>query len=129
MENAILEKRVERCEDDIKELSREVTENTTNMEHTQKIVDDFSKFINENIKTLTNIQDEIKSLNKSQECFQVSFEKKLGDIKEKVDQNEEFNKVDIRPIQKKNYENTIIKISMITTPLLILGFFLYLFLK
>ena len=121
----VLTRRIEKCEEGIKDLSKEVTENTTNMGHIQKIVDDFSKFINENIKTLTHIQDEIKNLNKSQECFQESFEKKLGDIKEKVDQNEEFNKVDIRPIQKKNYENILGKISLIITPLALIGLILY----
>lgn len=117
-----LTRRVGQCESDIKTLSKEVTENTTNMGYIQKVVDDFSEFIKENIKTLTNIQNELMNLNKNQE----NFEKKLCEVKAKVDENENLNKIDLRVTQKKNYENILTKIGLILTPIAMLGFILYL---
>jgi septal ring factor EnvC (AmiA/AmiB activator) len=110
MENAIMEKRIGKCEDKISELSKEVTENTVNMSHFQKIVEKFEKFTDECTKTLIEIQNSIKNLNEKHD----SLEKKLCEIEDKVENNEESHKVDTRPIIKNI-------ISKVITGLLIAG--------
>ena len=114
--------RMDKCEDKIELLAREVTENTVNMKHVCRVVDEFSIFINENIKTLTQIQNQLENMNRNQE----HFEQKLCQIEDKVDQNEESFKIDLRPIQKKNFENVLTKIFMILSPIGMIALILYL---
>lgn len=114
--------RIDKCENKIELLAREVTENTVNMRHVCRAVDEFSIFINENIKTLTQIQNQLENMNRNQE----HFEQKLCQIEDKVDQNEESFKIDLRPIQKKNFENVLTKIFMILSPIGMIALILYL---
>jgi len=102
----VLERRMEKCEDRIDKLSIGVAENATNMGHIQKIVDDFSKYIERSIATLTKIDLRIESLDTNQK----RFEKKLGEIECKVDQNEEAHKIDTRPIFKSVVTKIIIAV-------------------
>jgi len=89
-----LEARINRHDEDIKEMSGKIVENSINMNYIKEIVQDFKLYINENTKTITSVRDQLQFLNKNQE----SFEKQLCAIKEKVDGNEEAHKVDTRPI-------------------------------
>jgi len=117
-----LAKRIDRCEDDIKILSKDVAENKTDTKYIRKVVEDFSKFIQENIKTLTNIQNELQNLNKNQDCSK----QELEHITEKINKNEEAFKIDLRPIQKRNFENILTKVFMILSPIGMLALILYL---
>ena len=110
-------KRIERCENKIDDLSREVAENTVNMEFMKDIVNKFEKTQDETVKTLIKIQGAMDT-----------FKGELGDIKQKVDKNEELNTVDLREIQKNGAKSTLERIMTIITPLTLIGFLLYLLL-
>lgn len=117
MENNILAKRVEKCENKIDLLSREVSENTVNMEFMKDIVNKFEKTQDETVKTLIKIQGAMDI-----------FKCELGEIKQKVDKNEELNTIDLRELQKKGAKSTLERIMTILTPLSLIGFLLYLLL-
>lgn len=108
MENAIMEKRIERCEDDIKKLSEGIVETKVNTGNIQKIVDDFSDYIKRSIETLTKIDARLSNLDSAQQ----RFEKKLCEIEDKVDENEESHKVDTRPIMKNIVKKIIAGVVM-----------------
>ena len=108
MENSNMEKRIERCEDDIKGLSKEIVATKVNTTNIQKIVDDFSDYIKRSIETLTKIDARLSNLDSAQQ----RFEKKLCEIEDKVDENEESHKVDYRPITKNIISKVITGVIM-----------------
>lgn len=96
MESAMLEKRIGKCEDKIDNLATEMAENKVNVSHIQEIVKDFKVFMNECVLAMRDTRNEIANLNKAQEAT----DKKLCDLKEQIEDNEELYKVDTRPIFK-----------------------------
>jgi chromosome segregation ATPase len=125
MENVLLDRRIETCEKDIKGLSLAVVETKTNMVNVQKVVDDFSEYIKKSIETLVQINFRLENLDDNQK----RLEKQLSEIKCKVDNNEELSKIDLRKIQRDNFEKTITKVLLILTPLGLIGLGLILLLR
>jgi Mg2+ and Co2+ transporter CorA len=124
MENMVLEKRVSKNEEKIGNLSKEVTENTVNMGYIQRIIDKFEKFTDECTQTLVNMRLEMKTFVNNQE----TLKQEVCEIKEKVEENEELNKFDLRKNQQNIYGSILGKIGVILTPLALIGLILYLLL-
>jgi hypothetical protein len=128
MENEMLEKRVEKHDNQIQELSLDVRENKINMSHIQEMFKDFKEFMldtrefmRENILALKDVQYGVKTLNDSHEILK----QEVCEIKEKVDGNEDLHKVDVRPITKEVISKILYKIAIFAC---VGGFFLYIFL-
>jgi predicted RNase H-like nuclease (RuvC/YqgF family) len=117
-----LEKTVDRHEEEIKGLSFKVTENSTSMKFFQRTVEKFEMFTDECTKTLVGIQNSIQNLNDKH----ASLEKKLCEVKDKVDKNENLNTIDLRELNKTNKKGIMEKITYISTPIILLAFLIYL---
>ena len=117
-----LEKRVEKCETKIDDLALIVKENSVNARHFLRVVEKFEQFSGQCTETLLKIQGNMEKLTSSYDFLQ----KEVCDIKNKVDENEDLNTVDLRKIKKINTISVITKISMILTPLGFIGLLLYL---
>jgi uncharacterized protein Yka (UPF0111/DUF47 family) len=85
-----------------------------NFEYMKEVVNDFKQFMNKSVdamtetsKTMIKVQENLKTTSENQarleQCFrdnQKEINKKLEELEEKIDENEEAHKIDTRPLLK-----------------------------
>lgn len=103
-----LVKRVGRCEDDIKVLAKDVQRNCTSIEFFQRTVEKFEIFTEQCTKTLIGINNNVTKLNDKYD----SLEREVGEIKIKVESNDEAHKLDTRSLFKKILQKVFVWIGV-----------------
>jgi chromosome segregation ATPase len=98
-------KQVEKHDERIEELSKSVIENNVVIKDFKDAMIDIKEFISENTKTQIKMQNHLDNLDRS---FK-SMKDKVGYLSDKIENNEDLHKIDVRPIQKKSFEDILSK--------------------